>query len=58
MNWTDVYDPALESRFHEKYFVDITPELYVLDKNNIIIGKNLKPEPLPEQYESEFAKSH
>ncbi len=58
VNWTDVYDPALESRFHEKYFVDITPELYVLDKNNIIIGKNLKPEQLPELFESEFAKSH
>ena len=56
VNWTDVYDPQLESRFHEKYFVDITQELYVLDKNNIIIGKNLKPEQLPELFESEFAK--
>ncbi len=56
VNWTDVYDPQLESRFHEKYFVDITPELYVLDKNNIIIGKNLKPEQLQELFESEFAK--
>lgn len=56
VNWTDVYDPQLESRFHEKYFVDITPELYLLDKNNIIIGKNLKPEQLSELLESEFAK--
>lgn len=56
INWTDVYDPQLESRFHEKYFVDITPELYVLDKNNIIIGKNLKPAQLQELFESEFAK--
>jgi thiol-disulfide isomerase/thioredoxin len=56
INWTDVYDPQLESRFHEKYFVDITPELYVLDKNNKIIGKNLKPEQLPEFFETEFAK--
>ncbi len=56
VNWTDVYDPQLESRFHEKYFVDITPELYVLNKNNIIIGKNLKPEQLQELFESEFAK--
>lgn len=56
INWIDVYDPQLESRFHEKYFVDITPELYVLDKNNKIIGKNLKPEQIPELLESEFAK--
>ncbi len=56
VNWTDVYDPQLESRFHEKYFVDITPELYVLDKNNKIIGKNLKPEQLPEFFDMQFAK--
>ena len=56
INWTDVYDPQLESRFHEKYFVDITPEVYVLDKNNIIIGKNLKPEQLPEFFQEQFAK--
>ena len=56
VNWIDVYDPQLESRFHEKYFVDITPEVYVLDKNNVIIGKNLKPAQLDELFESEFAK--
>ncbi|MBL7813517.1 MAG: redoxin domain-containing protein [Saprospiraceae bacterium] len=56
VNWTDVYDPQLESRFHEKYFVDITPEVYVLDKNNKIIAKNLKPNQLPELFESELAK--
>ena len=56
VNWTDVWDPQLESRFHEKYFVDITPELYVLDKNNKIIAKNLKPEQLPELLQSELAK--
>lgn len=56
VNWIDVWDSQLESRFHEKYFVDITPELYVLDKNNIIIAKNLKPEQLPELFQQEFAK--
>ena len=58
INWTDVYDPQLESRFHEKYFVDITPELYILDKNNVIIAKNLKPEQLPEVLQIELAKRY
>lgn len=56
VNWIDVWDPQLESRFHEKYFVDITPELYILDKNNKIIAKNLKPEQLPEFLQQELAK--
>ena len=56
VNWTDVWDPQLESRFHEKYFVDITPELYILDKNNKIIAKNLKPEQVPELLQQELAK--
>ncbi len=56
VNWTDVWDSQLDSRFHEKYFVDITPELYVLDKNNKIIGKNLKPEQLAQFFEDELKK--
>jgi peroxiredoxin len=56
VNWTDVWDPYLKSRYHEKYYVDITPEIYVLDKNNIIVAKNLKPEQLPEIFQREFAK--
>ena len=56
INWTDIFDPQLESRYHEKYFVDITPELYVLDRNNKIIGKNLKPEQLPEFFEHALEK--
>ena len=51
VNWTDVYDPALESKFHEKYYIDITPELYLLDKDFRIIAKNLKPDQLPEMLE-------
>ena len=51
VNWIDVTDPQLESHFNEKYYIDITPELYVLDKNFRIIAKNLKPEQLPEIFE-------
>jgi peroxiredoxin len=56
INWTNVMDPLLESKFNEKYFVDNTPEMYVLDKNFRIIAKNLKPEQLPELLERELSK--
>ena len=42
----NVIDPDLESRYYMKYHVDITPELYVLDENNKIVGKNLHPDQL------------
>lgn len=58
VNWTDVWDPPLQSRYHEKYYVDITPECYVLDKNHKIIAKNLKPFQLPEIFERELAKEN
>ncbi len=42
-DWTNVRDPTNRS-IYAKYFVDITPEIYVLNKDRIIIGKNLKVE--------------
>jgi hypothetical protein len=48
VNWIDVIDPQLESQYNLKYYIDITPEIYLLDKNNIIIAKNLKPEQIAE----------
>ncbi|MEZ4911709.1 MAG: thioredoxin-like domain-containing protein [Saprospiraceae bacterium] len=41
LNWTNVYDPTNRT-IYAKYFVDHTPEVYVLNKDRIIIGKNLK----------------
>lgn len=43
MNWINVFDPTNRS-IYAKYYVDITPEIYVLNKDRIIIGKNLKVE--------------
>lgn len=54
--WTDVWDPRVESRYHEKYYIDITPEIYVLNKDHRIIGKNLKVDQLPDFFKNEFAK--
>jgi peroxiredoxin len=41
LSWTNVFDPTNRS-IYAKYWVDITPEIYVLNKDRIIIGKNLK----------------
>ena len=41
LDWTNVYDPTNRS-IYGKYFVDHTPELYVINKDRKIIGKNLK----------------
>lgn len=41
MNFTNVYDPSNRS-IYGKYYVDHTPELYVLNKDRTIIGKNIK----------------
>ena len=39
--WTNVYDPTNRS-IYAKYFVDKTPEIYVLDPDRTIIAKNIK----------------
>jgi peroxiredoxin len=41
MDWINVFDPTNKS-FYGKYFVDNTPEIYVLNPDRIIVGKNLK----------------
>lgn len=41
LSWTNVYDPTNRS-IYAKYYVDVTPEIYVINKERKIIGKNLK----------------
>ena len=42
-DWTNVYDPTNRS-IYAQYYVDVTPELYLLNPERMIIGKNLKPQ--------------
>lgn len=42
----DVWDPELSSDFHKKYGVLSTPQLFLLDSNNTIIGRGLTPNAL------------
>jgi thiol-disulfide isomerase/thioredoxin len=41
LTWNNVYDPTNRS-IYGKYFVDHTPEIYLLNKQRKIIAKNLK----------------
>ena len=40
MNWTNVFDPTNRS-IYKTYYVNITPEVYVLGPDRKIIAKNL-----------------
>lgn len=57
MNFTNCFDPERKSRYDRKYHIDITPELYVLDKNNTIIASNLSPNQLPDFLQREREKN-
>lgn len=57
MTFNNAIDPDRKSRYDRKYHIDITPELYVLDKNNKIIASNLSPAQLPEFLEGERRKN-
>ena len=50
-----VHDPTNRA-IYAKYFVDITPELYILNKDRIIVAKNLKAEQLEEVFQRELKK--
>lgn len=41
MSWINVFDPTNRS-IYAKYYVDITPEIYVINPDRKIIGKNLQ----------------
>ncbi len=53
--FTNVFDPTNRA-IYGKYFVDITPELYVLNKKRIIVAKNLHAEQLEEVFTRELKK--
>lgn len=55
MDWINVFDPTNRS-IYATYFVDNTPELYVLDPDRTIIAKNLKPSQVAEVIERDMAK--
>jgi peroxiredoxin len=55
MNFINVFDPTNRS-IYAKYYVDHTPEVYVLNPDRIIIAKNLKIEQVDEVIERDRNK--
>jgi peroxiredoxin len=54
-SFINVFDPTNRA-IYAKYYVDITPELYVLNKDRIIVAKNLHAEQLEPIFEREMGK--
>jgi hypothetical protein len=52
----NVWDPQYKSNFYQKYHIDITPEVFVMNSNHEIIAKDLKPDQLPETLDPLFGK--
>lgn len=57
VNWVNVYDPKFESGFHMLYNVISTPQMYLLDRDKRIIGRNLNTTALGELLTAQNAKS-
>ncbi|MDB4655286.1 AhpC/TSA family protein [Flavobacteriales bacterium] len=57
MTFKNALDPERSSKYERKYHIDITPELYVLDKDNKIIASNLSPNQLPQFLEAERGRN-
>lgn len=56
INWINVYDPKFESGFHMLYNVISTPQMFLLDRDKRIIGRNLNTDALEEILTTESAK--
>jgi len=41
LDWINAFDPMIESEYTFKYHIDITPEIYVLNRNRVIVAKDL-----------------
>ncbi len=54
-SFTNVFDPTNRA-IYAKYYVDITPELYLLNKDRIIVAKNLVAGQLETMFERELRK--
>lgn len=48
INWINVYDPSYNSNFQVLYNVLSTPQMFLIDQNKTIIGRNLDAKSLEE----------
>lgn len=52
----DMWDPDLSSDFQKKYGVISTPQMFLLDENNIITGRKLDPAAVTQLVEMDYYK--
>jgi len=52
----NVFDFQRESKYHRKYHIDHTPEMYVLNKERKIVASNIDSQQLPEIFERNMNK--
>ncbi len=55
LDWRNGIDPSVESNYTFKYHIDITPEIYVIDRDRTIVGKDLKAFQLETIFGREFS---
>ena len=55
MEWTNVFDPSNRS-IYKTYYVNVTPEIYVLGPERKIIAKNLNVDQIEEVIRRDQAK--
>lgn len=55
MQWPNVFDPTNRA-IYKKYYVNVTPEIYVLNPDRTIIAKNLKVHQIAEMIERDMNK--
>ena len=56
LTWHNGFDPENKSDYQYKWHMDITPEIYVINKDFEIVAKDLKAFQLPEVFARELAK--
>ncbi len=54
-NWNFVWDQNFDSNFHKLYNVLKTPQMFLLDKRKVIIGRNLDSQALEQLLKTEIA---
>ena len=52
VNWVNVWDPQVETGYHMMYNVISTPQIYLIDKNGVIVGRGLDAKALKELVEA------
>lgn len=55
MPWHNIVDETYESKYNQLYHIDITPEIYVLDKDHKVIAKDLKASQMEEVFNRHFS---